>query len=202
MFRDLSASLRPALVLTALFFALTGLAYPALVTGLAQALFPSQAQGSLVSRDGRVVGSALIGQSFASPGYFHPRPSAAGASSKGGYDPLASGGSNYGPTSKALVDRVKADRATAEKFDGMGTPADLLLASGSGLDPHISPASARYQAARVATARHLPLAQVQALIDRTAEAPLAGFIGEPRVNVLMLNLALDSMAKPGAQTRP
>ena len=186
MFRDFSANLRPAFVLTGLFFALTGLAYPAVVTGAAQLLFPAAANASLVSRDGHVVGSALIGQAFTRDGYFHGRPSAAGK----GYDPLASGGSNYAPTAKALVDRVKGDLKAAP-----GAPADLVLASASGLDPEISPEAARYQAPRVAAARHLPPATVESLIAAHTERPTLGFVGEPRVNVLALNLALDAAAR-------
>jgi len=195
MLNDISSALRPAIVLTALFALLLGFAYPGLVTGIAQAAFPRQANGSLVSAQGRVVGSALIGQGFAGAGYFHPRPSAAGK----GYDATASSGSNLGPTSKALVERVKGDLAAAQAPAGSAVPADLVTASASGLDPHISPAAAAFQAERVAQARHVALAAVQKLIDAHTEQPLLGFLGEPRVNVLALNLALDAA---GGTARP
>lgn len=193
MFNDLITATRPALVLTGLFFALTGLAYPAAVTALGQALFPAAANGSLIVRGGVVSGSELIGQNFAAAGYFHGRLSAAGK----GYDPTASGGSNLAPTSKDLIARVKADRVAQP-----GAPADLLTTSGSGLDPEISPAAARWQVARVAAARHLPEAAVDSLVAAGTEAPLAGFLGEPRVNVLRLNLALDKLALERAQRQP
>lgn len=188
MLKDLTAALRPSLVMTALFALLLGLAYPAALTGVGQLLLPAQANGSLVVRDGRVVGSALIGQNFASPRYFQGRPSAAGD----GYDASASSGSNLGPTAQALIDRVREARPSLPA----GTiPADSLTASASGLDPHISPAFALMQVARVAAARALPQPVVARLVAEHVEAPLLGFIGEPRVNVLRLNLALDAAAE-------
>jgi K+-transporting ATPase ATPase C chain len=193
MLKDFTSSLRPALVLTLLFAALLGLGYPALLTGVAQVLFPDQANGSLIHRDGKVIGSGLIGQAFASPAYFHGRPSAAGK----GYDATQSGGSNFGPTSKPLVDRVKGDLA-ALKSPGALVPPDLVTASGSGLDPHISPESALFQVARIAAARGLPESSIHDLVARHTEQPLLGFLGEPRVNVLELNLALDAAAHAGS----
>jgi K+-transporting ATPase ATPase C chain len=189
MLKDFSSSLRPALVLTVLFAALLGLVYPLLLTVIGQALFPSQANGSLIRRDGKVIGSELIGQVFAGQGYFHGRPSAAGK----GYDATSSGGSNFGPTSRALADRIRSDLA-ALKSPGVPVPPDLVTASGSGLDPHISPGSALFQARRVAQARGLPESKVRDLVARHTQQPLLGFLGEPRVNVLQLNLALDEAA--------
>lgn len=184
----MSHTLRPALVLFVLFTLLTGLAYPLAMTAIGQTFFRHAANGSPIVRDGRVVGSALIGQSFTRPEYFRGRPSAAGA----GYDARASGGSNLGPTSQALADRVRAE---AKRY-GMAArdiPVDLLTTSGSGLDPHISPAAARFQAQRVATARNVPVETVRRLIDAHTELPVAGILGEARVNVLELNLALDEL---------
>lgn len=189
MLNDFFQTTRPALVMTGLMFALTGLAWPAAITGIGQALFPHQANGSLVTVSGHVAGSELIAQGFAGDGYFHPRPSAAGK----GYDPTASSGSNLGPTAKPLIDRVAADVKA-----NPGAPADMLTTSASGLDPDISPEGAVWQVHRVAAARHLPEAQVRALVDGAVRTPLLGFIGEPHVNVLMLNLALDKMAGSGA----
>jgi K+-transporting ATPase ATPase C chain len=180
-------------VLTAALFALTGLAYPLAVTGLAQALFADTANASLIRRDGHVIGSELIGQGFATDGYFHPRLSAAGK----GYDPLQSGGSNLAPTARPLIARVIADLAT-----NPGAPADLLTTSASGLDPDISPEAAEWQVRRVAAARHLAPARVLALVDGAVQMPLLGLIGEPRVNVLKLNLALDKLAATGALSTP
>ena len=184
MLRQSVIALRVLVVLTVL----TGFAYPGLVTWLGQRFFPEQANGSLLRKDGKVIGSFLIGQSFARPEYFHPRPSAAN------YDASASTGSNLGPTSQVLIDRVKTDaekfRAENPEFSGP-IPADLLTTSGSGLDPHISPASALAQAPRVAKARGVPVEQIESLVREQTEPRDLGIFGEPRVNVLLLNLALD-----------
>lgn len=197
MLKDFTSAIRPALVLTVLFAALLGLAYPAALTGIGQVLFPAQANGSLIREGGRIVGSALIGQKFASPGYFHGRPSAAGQ----GYDATASAGSNLGPASQALTDRVKADIAVLPPTPERPiVPPDLVTTSASGLDPHISPEAAAFQASRVASARGLGEAVVHNLIAAHTEVPLAGFVGEPRVNVLELNRALDSEAAKGAMS--
>ncbi len=188
--------LRPALVLLACLSALTGLLYPAAVTGAAQALFPWQAQGSLLERGGQAVGSALIGQPFSDPRNFWSRPSATAPMP---YNGAASGGSNLGPLNPALTDAVQARVQALREADPGNTapvPVDLVTASASGLDPHISPAAARYQAARVARLRGLPEATVQTLIDKNTEAPLWGLLGEPRVNVLALNLALGTPRTP------
>ena len=168
-----------------------GIAYPLLITGISQIIFPHQANGSLIKTGDRLIGSELIGQNFSKPEYFHPRPSAAGSN---GYDAAASNGSNYGPTNQKLFDRVKAsaDQFRKENPNYQGPiPADLLTASASGLDPHISPDSARAQLARVAKARSVQPEAIDRYISEFTERPDLGFLGEPRVNVLTLNLALD-----------
>ena len=183
---------RPALVMFAVLTALTGLAYPLLVTGVARLAFADQAAGSLVLRDGKPVGSALIGQNFSDPKYLWGRPS---ATSPQPYNASNSGGSNLGPLNPALADAVKARIAALRAADPGNTapvPVDLVTASASGLDPHLSLAGARFQAARVAKARNLPVQQVLQLIDQHSEGRLLRLIGEPRVNVLRLNLALDA----------
>lgn len=183
-------SFRPAIVMMALFTLLLGLVYPLAVTGVAQAAFPGQANGSLV-RDagGRVVGSALIGQPFAGATYLHPRPSAAGD----GYDAAASSGSNMGPLNPDLAARVAESAKAIRAEDGPGViPADAVTTSGSGLDPDVSPAYARLQAARIARARGVSVQQVQTIIDAQTEGAFLGFIGQPRVNVLLTNRALDA----------
>jgi potassium-transporting ATPase KdpC subunit len=168
---------------------LLGIVYPLVVTGLAQLLMPGQANGELIRVNGHVVGSQLIGQAFSSPGYFWPRPSAAG----NGYDPMASGGSNLAPTNKALLDRVAADvRKFHAENPNTPIPIDLVTASGSGLDPDISPAAAEFQVPRVARERHMSEAEVRALVQKHTQGRQWGFLGEPRVNVLELNLDLDA----------
>ena len=186
-------ALRPALVLLAVLTVLTGVLYPLAVTGIAQLLFPRAAAGSLVVRGGRALGSALIGQSFSDSGHFWSRPS---ATTPQPYNGAGSTGSNLGPLNPALLEAVKARIAalrTADPGNSAPVPVDLVTASASGLDPHISVAAAQYQAARVARARSLPAARLQALIDAHTEGRLLGVLGEPRVNVLELNLALDSL---------
>ena len=187
--------LRPALVSMGLFTALLGLAYPLAVTGIGQGAFPAQANGSLV-RDAKrtVVGSSLIAQAFAKPEYLHPRPSAAG----NGYDASASSGSNMGPLNEKLIERETTDAAALRTENpGAPIPADAVTTSGSGLDPDVSPANARFQAPRIAKARGVAVAEVLAVIDAHAEGPLLGFIGQPRVNVLAVNRALDARFRKG-----
>ena len=189
--------LRPSLVLLIALSFLTGVVYPLLVTGLAQGLFPAQAHGSLIYRDGKAVGSTLIGQSFTDPAHFWGRPS---ATSPMANNAAASGGSNLGPMNPALVDAVKARVAALRAADPSNTaavPVDLVTASASGLDPHISQAAAQYQLGRVAKARQLSTQVVQGLIDQATQRPLLGLLGEPVVNVLQLNLALDAHSSHG-----
>ena len=190
--------LRPAFVLFFLLTLLTGVAYPLVVTGAAQLLFPDQAAGSLILQGGKPVGSSLIGQNFSDPKNFWGRPSATGPMP---YNASASSGSNQGPLNPALTDAVKAriDALRAADPGNAGpVPVDLVTASASGLDPHISPAAARYQAARVARVRGLPLEKVQQLVTQETESPLFGLLGEPRVHVLRLNLALDALKRVNA----
>ncbi len=185
------SQLWPALRINIFLTILLGIGYPLAITGISQLVFPHQANGSLITRNGQVIGSELIGQNFTKPEYFQPRPSAAG---NDGYDATASGGSNYGPTNQKLIDRVKA---SVEKFhkdnpDYHGPiPADLVTASASGLDPDISPASAMAQEPRVANARGISADQLNQLVAQHTKSPDLGLLGEPRVNVLELNLALD-----------
>ncbi len=193
--------IRPALVLLVLMTVLTGLAYPLAITGIASVLFPYQAGGSLIEKDGKVIGSALIGQNFTDPKYFHGRPSAttdtdpndATKTVPAPYNAGNSGGSNAGPTSKALIERVQADVAAAKKETNAPVPVDLVTTSASGLDPHITPAAAEFQVARVAAARNLPIERVRVLVARATEARFLGIFGEPRVNVLKLNMTLDAL---------
>ncbi|WP_174296508.1 potassium-transporting ATPase subunit KdpC [Sphingomonas bacterium] len=192
MGNDFTTALRPAIVMTILFALLLGIGYPLAMTGIGQAIFPHQANGSLVTVGGRVIGSEVVGQAFTTDRYFQTRPSAAGTSARGGYDGLASSGSNLGPAARALVDRVKPDVARRRAQGVAGPlPADLVTASGSGLDPDLSPAGALAQAPRVARVRNLSVEKVRALVEaNTATSPF----GEPHVNVLALNRALDVLS--------
>jgi K+-transporting ATPase ATPase C chain len=194
--------IRPAIVLIIALTLITGLAYPLAMTGIAGVIFPYQAQGSLIERDGKVVGSALIGQVFAGDQYFHGRPSATNTPDPNDptktvdapYNAGNSGGSNLGPTNKALIDRVKGDvDKLKEENPSAPVPIDLVTTSGGGLDPHISPAAALFQVPRVAKARNLPEDRLRQLVNENVEGRLFGLLGEPRVNVLALNLALDSV---------
>ncbi len=195
--------IRPAIVLVIALTVITGLAYPLAMTGIAGALFTNQAQGSLIERDGKVVGSALIGQEFTSERYFHGRPSATAAPDPQDstktvpkpYNAANSGGSNLGPTNKALIERVGADlEKLKEENPSAAVPIDLVTTSGSGLDPDISPEGALFQVPRIARARNLPEDRVREIVNEHIQRPLVGVIGEPRVNVLALNLALDRAA--------
>jgi K+-transporting ATPase ATPase C chain len=194
--------IRPAIVVLLALTLITGLAYPLAMTGIAAVVFPKQAQGSLIERDGKVVGSALIGQPFTDDKYFHGRPSATTAPDPNDstktvpapYNAANSGGSNLGPSNKALVDRVQGDIDTLKKENpGTPVPADLVTTSGSGLDPQISPEAALFQVPRIAKARNLPEDRVRQLVMDNTESRLFGLLGEPRVNVLLLNLALDQL---------
>jgi len=195
--------IRPAIVFVVALTVITGLLYPFAMTGIAGVVFPYQAQGSLIERDGKVVGSALIGQDFTSAGYFHGRPSATVAPDPNDstktvpapYNAANSGGSNLGPTNKALIDRVQGDvEKLQQENPSAQVPIDLVTTSGSGLDPDISPAAALFQVPRVAKARNMPEDRVRQLVDEHVEGGTLGFLGEPRINVLALNLALDRAA--------
>ena len=187
MKKNLVISVLFTLVTTVIF----GMIYPLCVTGLARLLFPDKANGQLIERNGRPIGSRIIGQAFTGPGYFHSRPSAAGTGN--GYDATSSGGSNYGPTNKMLIERVSSDvQRMQQENPSVPVPIDLVTASGSGVDPHISPAAAEFQVLRIARERRISEMEVRSLIARHTEGRQLGFLGEPHVNVLELNLDLDT----------
>ncbi len=189
---NLLKQIYPATAITIVLSVLLGIVYPLVITGLAQVIFPSQAGGSLIQKDGKVIGSRLIGQPFTGPGYFHSRPSAAGT----GYDATASAGTNLGATSQKLLDSIKAtSESLAEENPNVPIPVDLVTSSASGLDPHITPAAAEFQVPRVARERGLSVDEVRRLVREHTEGRQLGLLGEPRVNVLELNLALDQIAK-------
>jgi K+-transporting ATPase ATPase C chain len=186
---NITKNLLVAVLMTVVTTVLLGVVYPLVVTGVAQLLFPDKANGQLIARDGKIIGSRIIGQAFSSPGYFRSRPSAAGT----GYDAANSGGTNLGPTNKKLIDAVRtAANAAQRENPGVPVPVDLVTSSASGLDPHISPAAAAFQVPRVARERHLDAGEVQRLVAAHTEGRQLGFLGEPVVNVLELNLALDA----------
>ena len=199
MFTELRTALRPAFVLLIGLTLLLGIAYPLAITGIAQLVLPAQAGGSIIKADGKIIGSSLIGQDFTGAGYFHPRPSAAGK----GYDASASSGSNLAPGSRDLATRIAASVKALRDDEVTGPiPGDLVSASGSGLDPDISPDAARVQVARIATARRLGAGDVAALLARQTDGPLLGVLGEPRVNVLALNRELDRISAAKAAKPP
>jgi K+-transporting ATPase ATPase C chain len=190
MIMNILRQVYPAITMTVVLTVLLGIIYPLVVTGLAQAMFPAKAGGSLIEKDGKIIGSSLIGQPFTGPGYFHSRPSAAGA----GYDGTASGGTNLGPTNQKLMDNVKAAaEALREENSNSPIPIDLVTTSASGLDPHITPAAAEFQLPRVAKERGINPEEVRRMVREHTEGRQLGLLGEPRVNVLELNLALDGV---------